>query len=261
MPEDSTVTETGVARVAGPELTAGMSESVAVGVMGGVAILERLAAGAARLEARLEAIDPEAEGAETSAGEIAALAHRGVKVAERARDRVLGPVRGIETRLRAAVDPVVRRLEAVKLNAKRKTEAALSAIALRRAEQQAEARRREQAAQEQERLEAARKLEAKTAEERVAAAAGERRAHLQAAAAHRETLAPPIPTGVKTDSGSVSSGMVWDFEIQQPDQVERRYCSPDPRLIRAAVESGTRELAGVRIFERPKSTVRGARRR
>jgi hypothetical protein len=48
----------------------------------------------------------------------------------------------------------------------------------------------------------------------------------------------------------------WGFEITDPNLIPREYCTPDPRLIRAAVTIGKREIPGARIFESTKITIR-----
>jgi hypothetical protein len=45
---------------------------------------------------------------------------------------------------------------------------------------------------------------------------------------------------------------ITEFEIEAPSLVERMYCSPDEKLIRAAIKSGVTEIAGVRIFQTKK---------
>jgi len=66
-------------------------------------------------------------------------------------------------------------------------------------------------------------------------------------------LAPTIPvaeTKVRTDEGTLAfTKKPWTFEILDPAQVPREYCSPDPKKIREAVRMGVREMAGVRIYE------------
>ena len=39
------------------------------------------------------------------------------------------------------------------------------------------------------------------------------------------------------------------FEITNEAEVPREYCKPDPSSIRQAVQMGTRDMPGVRIFE------------
>lgn len=56
-------------------------------------------------------------------------------------------------------------------------------------------------------------------------------------------MAIPIPQKVK---GMTS---VWKYEIIDENLVPRDFCSPDAGLINAAVKSGTREIAGVKIYE------------
>jgi hypothetical protein len=59
--------------------------------------------------------------------------------------------------------------------------------------------------------------------------------------------------------GSITMRKSWDFQIVSFHEVPRTYCSPDPKLIREAVQAGVREISGVRIFE--KSIVASSRNR
>lgn len=49
----------------------------------------------------------------------------------------------------------------------------------------------------------------------------------------------------------------WTFEITDPNLVPREYCIPDPKLLRAAVLIGKRQIPGLNIFEQTKITIRG----
>lgn len=68
----------------------------------------------------------------------------------------------------------------------------------------------------------------------------------------------PEVIDTKTTKGNIATtSMVetWDFEIINPEEVERQYCSPDERLIRQAIKSGVREIKGIKITQsyKPKS--------
>lgn len=41
----------------------------------------------------------------------------------------------------------------------------------------------------------------------------------------------------------------WTFEIVDEPAVQRQFCSPDSKLINAAIKGGLREMAGLRIYE------------
>jgi hypothetical protein len=63
----------------------------------------------------------------------------------------------------------------------------------------------------------------------------------------------------KTTKGNIATtSMVekWDFEIVNPDEVERNLCSPDERLIRKAISDGARELKGIKITKSFKTISR-----
>jgi hypothetical protein len=57
------------------------------------------------------------------------------------------------------------------------------------------------------------------------------------------------------DVGDASVVKTWTYEIEDEDQVPRKFCSPDLGKLRAAVRAGTREIKGVKIFQQ--SSVRG----
>lgn len=56
--------------------------------------------------------------------------------------------------------------------------------------------------------------------------------------------------------GGMSSSKFWNFEIINPKLVTREYCEPVNKLIKAGVDSGVREIPGVRIFEDVRFTNR-----
>lgn len=58
------------------------------------------------------------------------------------------------------------------------------------------------------------------------------------------------------ESGSMSTGKEWAFEVEDESKVDRIYCVVEESLIRKAVKSGVREIAGVRIYEKAKFTNR-----
>lgn len=72
--------------------------------------------------------------------------------------------------------------------------------------------------------------------------------------------APTIPTAPKVsrgeDGSSASIRKTWTFEIQDPAQVPREFCSPDPKLLREAVKAGLRKIAGVKIYEEITTVLR-----
>jgi hypothetical protein len=59
---------------------------------------------------------------------------------------------------------------------------------------------------------------------------------------------------VKQQGTSVRT--VWKFRITVPGNVPRELCNPDDRLIRAAVDAGRRDIAGVEIYEDSEVRVR-----
>jgi hypothetical protein len=70
---------------------------------------------------------------------------------------------------------------------------------------------------------------------------------------------PPAPAPTPTTRGAigvVNTTMVPKFDILNADMVPREFCSPDEKLIRAAVNAGTVKIAGCRIWEEPSTTVK-----
>lgn len=69
----------------------------------------------------------------------------------------------------------------------------------------------------------------------------------------------PMTRGTRTDSGTSAWREVWLFTIDDPVAVPREYCAPVEKLIRAAVASGVRVMAGVTIYPDEQSTLRPGR--
>lgn len=77
--------------------------------------------------------------------------------------------------------------------------------------------------------------------------------------ANAVSAAPTVAAPAKTerlDSGAkVTFAKRWSYEITNPNLVPREFCEPSPARIRAAVQAGAREMAGVRIFEEETARV------
>jgi hypothetical protein len=72
-----------------------------------------------------------------------------------------------------------------------------------------------------------------------------------------QSEAPEIGGMVRSSSGSsMSVKLKWKGIIINPSEVPREYCSPDQKLIDAAVDGGMREILGVRIEEVPEGRLR-----
>lgn len=117
--------------------------------------------------------------------------------------------------------------------------------------------------QEQRRIaeEARRAEEARIAEER----RKQEEARVAAQAANEpepepEPVAPaPSPDPPKTTHsalGAMTSRQVWDFEIERPELIPRAFLMVNEQAIRAAVKAGSRDIPGVRIFQRDGLAVR-----
>lgn len=66
-----------------------------------------------------------------------------------------------------------------------------------------------------------------------------------------KVMAREISTGpVRSANSTLSVSKKWVFEIEDPSQVPYKYCSPDPKLLKEAVDGGLREIPGVKIYEK-----------
>lgn len=145
----------------------------------------------------------------------------------------LGVLAAAESRKNAIAKEREQAAEAKRLEAERKELAKIAkkqgeeaaAIAQEKARQDAEARQAEQAKQDAERKAQEERM-AKEAEKAASEAAA--RAKVQA------------PKGVRK---------VPKFEVLDASKLPREYLCADEKAIRAAVNAGTREIAGVRIWE------------
>jgi len=62
---------------------------------------------------------------------------------------------------------------------------------------------------------------------------------------------------VRTESGKAFTRMVWDFKVVDESKVPEQYKIVDERRIRAAVQSGIRQIPGCEIYQRAELTVSG----
>lgn len=166
--------------------------------------------------------------------------------------------REAERKAREAAEALQRKLreEAEAANRKAQEEAR------KRAEEEQRVKREREEAEARERGAKAAELKAladKAERERLEAI---RQAEEEAAknAVEAPTVIAPVvqdtPNVTRTEAGSASQRKVWTFEIIDPAEVPREFCSPDPAKIRDAVKMGGRMIAGVRIFEDVKTVFR-----
>lgn len=72
----------------------------------------------------------------------------------------------------------------------------------------------------------------------------------------------PAITSIGPEAGIILGAKVqgltrrWKFEITDPNQVPRAYCTPDEKLIRQEVAAGARNIPGVRIYEEESISIR-----
>lgn len=60
----------------------------------------------------------------------------------------------------------------------------------------------------------------------------------------------------RTSGATVSMVRSWEFEVTDPNAVPREFLTVDSTAIAAAVKAGTREIAGVRIYEVERARAR-----
>lgn len=89
-------------------------------------------------------------------------------------------------------------------------------------------------------------------------AAARERVMAESAAQHAAGLVPTAPVPAPAAASGVAVKEVLDFEIVDPAAVPRRYCSPDPAVIREVlrVAGDIVEIPGVRVFKRSSVMVR-----
>ena len=138
---------------------------------------------------------------------------------------------------REAEEAAAREKAAAELAEAKKNQAKKDEIAALKKKQEDERRLAAEKAEE-ERLAAIKKAEEDTAKNAILAP---------------QVVQPIMPKSDKitrTETGvSAFTKRPMKFEIIDPDQVPRIYCSPDPQKIRDAVKMGTRVVAGLRIYE------------
>jgi hypothetical protein len=107
-------------------------------------------------------------------------------------------------------------------------------------------------------------LERRKAQEAVRKAQEELQRQIAAEAKAANVEPPPIvtpvvpeaPKTVRTEQGSMTFKEVWKFEVTGTLDVPREYLIVDERLIRQAVASGIRQIAGVRIWSEKEASIR-----
>ena len=108
-------------------------------------------------------------------------------------------------------------------------------------------------------------LERKEQERRAQEAARELQKQLDAEAKEKgvesvTVITPVIPkqeSVVRSETGTSSHiRKAWKAEVIDENQVPRKYCSSDMRLINQAVKMGVRSMNGVRIFEEISTVLR-----
>ncbi len=70
-------------------------------------------------------------------------------------------------------------------------------------------------------------------------------------------VAPKKKAPIRSNSGSSSTRMKWTFEITEAEKVPRQFLTVDPKAVQRAIDGGIREIAGVRIYEKPIVSFRG----
>lgn len=107
-------------------------------------------------------------------------------------------------------------------------------------------------------------MERRKAEKKAQEAAAKKQKEMDQAAkkAGIDPVAMPTPVlpkkqePTRTDTGTASTKMVWDFEVMDFSQLPDKYKLVDEKAIRAAIRAGIREIPGVKIEEKPQVSVR-----
>lgn len=124
------------------------------------------------------------------------------------------------------------------------------------AQYHAEKKRIENERLEKERQERLRQLEAER-EKQIIAANGEATEALEKAAEHVQAEVMKPKSSAVGFTGATSSGVTrWTYEITDADAVPREFCEPAAGKINRAVQSGSREIPGVRIYQKESVMIR-----
>lgn len=193
-----------------------------------------------QLEAGVERAVVDSDEKLEKASDLDRMLGQAEKKLEEERTAITAPLNQVLKHVNAKFKPFSGRVSAARKALKAKMTAYYEEQERKRREAEEAARR----AAEEEALAEAAKLEE----------AGDAEGAYEALAEAAETpVAPvaPAPSGpVRGDYGGTSSfTKTWKFEITDPEQVPREFCSPDEKLIREAVKNGTRSIAGVNIYE------------
>lgn len=65
-----------------------------------------------------------------------------------------------------------------------------------------------------------------------------------------ENAQSEVSKGIKSDWSNTKIRSNWTYEISNPDEVPSQYCSPDHNKIMAAIRAGSREIKGLRIYDK-----------
>ncbi len=101
-------------------------------------------------------------------------------------------------------------------------------------------------------------LERRKAEEKARKAREELQKKIDEESKSAGVIAPQLPemvlpepeTVVRTEEGSAHQRKEWTFEITDEQALPREYLMPNDGVIRNAVRMGTREIPGVKIYEK-----------
>jgi len=177
--------------------------------------------------------------------------NRGHDLAKTLLDRLTAPLKARMAKVKALIQPVARDYDDLAAQMKRSAEGYVvaQAIAERQAKEKLARERAEADAKQREAERAA--LAAKTEEDRKAQQA--KAADAFVARLDLDATAPVAPTsvetGAKTAVGIIYAASRWDFELTNLAEVPREFLCLDTKAVRAAIDAGTREIAGLRISE------------
>lgn len=73
---------------------------------------------------------------------------------------------------------------------------------------------------------------------------------------NRAIEATALQEKINLSTSSASVSMVWDFDVTDKSQLPLEYLKVDEVAIRNAIRNGQREIAGVKIFQKPQLSLR-----
>jgi len=61
---------------------------------------------------------------------------------------------------------------------------------------------------------------------------------------------------IEVEDGKITTKTVWEFEVLDEREIPREYMTVDVAAVEKAIKNGVREVPGVRVYSREKTTMR-----